>query len=86
MKKIEVTVVHQEGKCIQNLKKWDKCIISEKGVEGDICIHALYSLLPKAFAMLYGADFPWIEEKGIAYHACPDPINPVHFRLKVVKE
>jgi len=62
-------------------KVGDSAAITENGVEGKICLHALYSLLPKAFAMMYGARFPWLENQDVAVHACPDPKNPVVFEL-----
>ena len=62
-------------------KVGDSVTITETGVEGKICLHALYSLLPKAFAMMYGAHFPWLQDQDVAVHACPDPNNPVVFEI-----
>ncbi len=61
--KIKVKIISIDGECPNNFKIGDKVIIDEKGVHGEICIHTLYSLLPKAFAMLYGATFPWLKVK-----------------------
>jgi uncharacterized repeat protein (TIGR04076 family) len=80
--KIKVKIISIFGECPNNFKIGDEVVIDEKGVLGDICIHALYSLLPKAFAMLYGATFPWLEDKNVATHPCPDYKNPVLFELK----
>ena len=82
MKRIKVTVVSQRGECIKNHTKGDTCYINSEGVEGRICIHSLYSLLPKAFAMLYDAEFPWLKEGEPVTHACPDAFNPVIFSLE----
>jgi len=68
-----------------NHKTGDEIIIDENGVHGKICIHALYSLLPKAFSMLYDANFPWLKEGENPKHACPDGKNPVIFELERIK-
>ena len=80
--KIKAKIISIDGKCPNNFKIGDEVIIDDKGVHGEICIHALYSLLPKAFAMLYGATFPWLNDKNIATHPCPDYKNTVLFELK----
>lgn len=50
-------------------------------INGKVCLHALYSVFPKIFAMAYGAEFPWLENKDISTHACPDAFNPVVFEV-----
>jgi uncharacterized repeat protein (TIGR04076 family) len=65
-----------------NHKPGDEIIISENGIEGNICIHALYSIMPKAFAIMYGANFPWLKKGEKPKHACPDGENPVIFELE----
>ena len=82
--KVKVKVVSQKGICHLNHKIGDEIIISEEGIEGKICIHALYSLLPKAFAIMYGAKFPWLKDGENAKHACPDGKNPVIFELQKI--
>jgi uncharacterized repeat protein (TIGR04076 family) len=84
--KIRVKIIMIKRKCPNNYKIGDEVIIDENGVHGDICIHALYSLLPKAFSMLYNAEFHWLEDQNVATHACPDANNPVIFELKRVKQ
>ena len=79
--KIRVKIVSVKNKCVYGFKVGDEVVIDERGVHGDICIHALYSLLPKAFALMYGAEFPWLKDKDVARHACPDPVDPVVFEL-----
>ena len=83
---IRVKIISIEGECPNNFKVGDEVMIDDKGVHGDICIHALYSLLPKAFAMLYGTNFPWLEDKNVATHPCPDVKIPVIFELKRVEK
>jgi uncharacterized repeat protein (TIGR04076 family) len=83
---IIVKIVSIGGNCPKNFKIGDEVMIDDKGVHGDICIHALYSLLPKAFAMLYGVNFPWLEKKDVATHPCPDFGIPVLFELRRIEK
>lgn len=83
--RIVCTVIRQQGHCAMGHRVGDEIIMDESGVHGDICFHALYSLMPKAFAMMYGAVFPWLEDKDVAPHACPDAENPVVFQLRRVR-
>ncbi|MDH7489096.1 MAG: TIGR04076 family protein [Anaerolineae bacterium] len=78
-------VVRQEGHCAMGHQVGDEVIMDESGVHGTICFHALYSLIPKAFAMMYGANFPWLEDKDVTTHACPDAENPVVFEVRRVR-
>ena len=50
-------------------------------IKGKLCITALYSMMPKIFAMKYEANFPWCKDKNVATHACPDGFNPVIFQI-----
>ena len=67
-------------------KPGDVTRFTETGVEGKICIHALYSMLPAVFAMLFDATFPWLEDPDTKTHACPDAANPVVFEITRVRE
>ena len=82
---IEVTVKSQKGTCAFGHKVRDKIIFDGKSIKGDICYSALMTLLPKIFAMCYGAEFPWAENKNVIYNACPDPENPVVFEIRRIK-
>jgi uncharacterized repeat protein (TIGR04076 family) len=65
----------------------DKVKFTESGVEGKICIHALYSMLPAVFAMMFEAQFPWLRENpDKKTHACPDAYNPVVFEIERIRE
>jgi uncharacterized repeat protein (TIGR04076 family) len=37
-------------------------------------------------AMRYGAQFPGLEDKVVATHACPDAYNPVVFEVRRIKD
>ena len=83
--KVKIKVVSQKGICHLNHKIGDEIIVSENGIKGDICIHALYSIIPKAFAIMYGASFPWLKKGENPKHACPDCENPVIFELERIE-
>jgi uncharacterized repeat protein (TIGR04076 family) len=79
-------VIKQEGHCAAGHTIGDEVDFDGMTVKGKICIHALYSFLPKVFAMMYGAEFPWLEDSDVATHACPDAWNPVVFEIRRVCE
>ena len=85
---IELEVLKQEGHCAAGHKVGDKVIVDfdTNEIKGKICLHALYSLLPKILAMAYGATFPWLKDADSATHACPDAHNPVVFAVKRIKK
>ena len=58
----------------------------EKSIKGDICYSALMVLLPKVYAMRYGAEFPWAKDKDVIFNACPDHENPVVFEIRRIRE
>ncbi len=79
---IVAKVVKQKGHCDAGHTVGDKVVFDGSTVEGKICISALYSVLPKVFAMRYGAKFPWLNDPDTATHACPDALNPVVFEIQ----
>jgi len=83
---IEVIVKSQKGKCAFGHKVGDKIIFDGKSVKGNICYSALMVLLPKIYAMVYGAEFPWAENKDMIFNACPDAENPVVFEIRRIKQ
>lgn len=84
--KVIATVQSVKGHCDFGHEAGDQVVFDGETVQGRVCLHALYSFLPKVFAMRYGADFPWLEDKDVATHACPDAFNPVVFEIRRVKE
>ncbi len=83
---IEVTVKSQKGECGFGHKLGDKIVFDGKSVKGNICYSALMVLLPRVYAMRYGSEFPWSEDKDVIFNACPDPENPVVFEIRRIKE
>lgn len=74
-------VVKQEGTCGEGHCVGDEVLFNGSEVKGKLCISALYSMLPKVYAMMYNARFPWLKNQCVATHACPDALNPVVFEL-----
>jgi len=83
---IVAKVITQEGHCAAGHRVGDEVIFDGLTINGKVCIHALYSFLPKVFAMRYGAKFPWLEDPDVSTHACPDAKNPVVFEIRRVRE
>ena len=81
---IKLKVIKQEGTCAAGHSVGDEIIISFKDnkIDGKVCLHALYSILPKVFAMAYGAEFPWLEDPNKSTHACPDAWNPLVYEVE----
>jgi uncharacterized repeat protein (TIGR04076 family) len=83
---VRAKVISVKGTCGLGHKVGDIVTFTETDVQGKICIHALYSMMPAVFAMLYDAQFPWLENKDKKTHPCPDAANPVVFEIAKVRE
>ena len=79
---IVARVIRQEGHCGAGHRVGDEILFDGQTVQGKVCLSALYSFLPKVYAMRYGAEFPWLADKDISTHACPDAYNPVVFEIR----
>ncbi len=77
---IKATIVSQKGICEAGHKKGDEFIIGQTTPKG-MCAWAHYTLFPFAQALAFGGSFPWEKEEGTALVCCPDPDNPVVFKL-----
>lgn len=75
-------VIEQEETCAASHKVGDEVLFTGDEVKGRICISAMYSMLPKVYAMMYNARFPWLKDQCVATHACPDGFNPVMYELR----
>jgi len=83
---VRAKVISQKGSCGIGHKVGDEIVFTEDGVQGKICIHALYSFLPKVFAMMHDSQFPWLEDPDVSTSACPDAYNPVVFEISRKKD
>jgi len=79
---VEVKVKSVKGTCNFGHRAGDKIYFNGKTIEGDLCYSALMVLLSKVYAMRYGAEFPWAENKDVIANACPDAENPVVFEIR----
>jgi uncharacterized repeat protein (TIGR04076 family) len=85
--RVVAKVISRQGVCNFGHKVGDEVVFDGETVQGRVCLHALYSFLPKVFAMRYGAEFPWLKEnKDVSTHACPDAYNPVVFEIRRKRE
>lgn len=84
--KVQLRVIEQKGTCGFGHKEGDVIVFDGRTVDGEICFSALYTVIPKVYALRYGAEFPWIEDKDVATHACPDGYNPVIFEVRRLRE
>jgi len=80
-RKIIAKVISRKGYCAIGHKVGDIIEFDHFGVKGDICINALFTMLPVAYAMMHNSYFPWLKDQCKELHACPDPHNPVVFEL-----
>ncbi|MHA2141879.1 MAG: TIGR04076 family protein [Candidatus Thorarchaeota archaeon] len=71
----------QKGHCAAGHKEGDEVLFTGEEVKGKLCISVLYSMIPKVYAMMYNARFPWLKDQCVATHTCPDGFNPVMFEL-----
>ncbi|HIE05494.1 MAG TPA: TIGR04076 family protein [bacterium (Candidatus Stahlbacteria)] len=77
--RVIITVAEQKGTCEAGHRTGQKFIY--EGRLPDICPAAFHSLYPYLRVLQFGGNLPW-EEEGQALIACPDPENPVVFRLE----
>jgi len=87
VKEVRAKVLSAKGTCEQKHEPGDVVRFTDRGVDGHICIHALYSMMPKVFAMMFNAEFPWAKDHpDTLTHPCPDAANPVVFELTRIYE
>jgi len=88
-RKVKAIVISKEGRCAAGHCVGDEVVFDwdTNEIRGKICLHALYSALPKVYALAHGAEVAFAEADDgsrVARHACPDGYNPVIFELKRV--
>jgi uncharacterized repeat protein (TIGR04076 family) len=86
---VKATVISQKGYCSAGHETGDEILFDwdKNEIHGRLCLHALYSVLPKVYALAHGANVAYaIAEDGskVARHACPDGYNPMILELKLV--
>jgi len=85
--RVEVKVIRQQGTCHFGHLVDDLITFDGETIQGRICMSALYSMMPKVFALRYGAKFPWLKDNpDVSTHACPDAFNPVVFEIRRIRD
>lgn len=79
---IEAKVIQKNGRCAVGYKIGDRILFTGSQVKGKMCFSALCSMLPKVYALRYGARLPWLKKSEEATHRCPDLHNGVGFELR----
>ncbi len=90
MVKIKATVISQEGHCDAGNEVGDEITFDwdTHEIEGRLCLHALYSVMPKIYAMAQGGNVAFAKADDgtlVARHACPDGYNPLILELRIVE-
>ena len=83
--RVEIRVVEQSGTCFFGHQVGDRACFDGSSFEGRICWHSLCSMMYKIHGLLYGANYPWLEDKDVARHPCPDYENPVIYEIRRFK-
>ena len=81
MSDVIAKVISQKGTCEAGHKVGNEFIIGQKAPH-DMCSWAFYTLFPFAEVLQFGGSFPWEKDPNKATMACPDPANPVIFKLR----
>ena len=74
--KIIATVRSVKGHCDFGHRVGEQVVFDGETVQGRVCLHALYSFLPKVFAMRYGARWNWTPASWMG-----EPWPPVQWPL-----
>jgi uncharacterized repeat protein (TIGR04076 family) len=89
MTRVKATVISQEGHCSAGHNVGDEIIFDwdTHEIEGRLCLHALYSVMPKIYAIAMGGNVAFAKTGDgtlVAKHACPDGYNPVILELRII--
>ncbi|HIE50503.1 MAG TPA: TIGR04076 family protein [Armatimonadetes bacterium] len=68
-----VTITVKGGVCQGGIHQVGQVITVERTTPSGMCLGAWNAVAPYVTALLFGADFPWEREKGLATIHCPDP-------------
>ena len=80
--RVIVTCKGVKGHCVAAQQPGDTATVEAMSINGQICIHALASMMSKVFAMQQGIKFSWLQNPDVATHACPDAANPVTYEIR----
>ncbi len=74
-------VISQKGTCAAGHKVGDEFKIGQQATP-NLCSWAFYTLFPFATVLQFGGSFPWGDHADEITVPCPDPDNPVVFKLR----
>jgi len=80
--KIEIVEIQGTGACSIGHAVGDLWHVTSAVVPTGMCGWAYAAMLPFLQPLRFGGSFPW-EAAGEALVCCPDPANPVVFKLSV---
>jgi uncharacterized repeat protein (TIGR04076 family) len=83
--RLEITEILIGGECPVGLKAGDSWLIEDGIVPQGICAAAWNAIQPYVVAIRYGGVMPWSGEATFSA-CCPDPANPVVFKMTAVEE
>jgi len=83
MKDVKVTVISQKGFCGHGHNEGDSWVCGGKTPAG-VCASAYAAIYPTLRALSAGGSFEWANPDGSVDLACPDHLNPLVMRLKVL--
>lgn len=84
--KVKVKIISQEGNCAAGHKVGQEYII-DRHTPADFCIFAYSAIDPEIRTLMFGGQYPWsVADSDIYIGCCPDPINPVVFEVRRLRE
>lgn len=83
---IEIVEILGTGACTMGLHVGQRWVVDSPAVPTGMCMWAFSALAPFLTPLRFGGALPWEDEPMTARVCCPDPDNPVVFRLNVLGE
>jgi len=77
--KVRIIVDSLRGKCESGHYVGQEFVF-DNDWPGHFCPAAFHAIYPNLRTLQYGGNIPW-EEPGSVHVACPDPFNPLVFKL-----
>lgn len=68
-----VVITIKRGKCQGGFHNIGDMFTVESTTPSGMCLGAWNAVAPYVCALLFGGNFPWEQEKGVATIHCPDP-------------
>lgn len=85
MAKFKVIVESQKGTCGAGHKTGDEIVVGP-GLPMNVCGFAYHCMFPNMRVLSFDGNIPHEKEPGTFRIACPDPDNPVVFKVVRLKD